>query len=394
MYILILGIGDKIPTFILKRLVALDQQGVNLIIEVSNESKNKLEKEFSNAVFITKIKLENSHIDEMLIRFVSMILNFSATFKLFMLAPNIRRLSKFRWSYENFHLTQLKKVDIIHLQWISMGEQFSWLKQFYKVPIIGSARGSQVTIYPKTREGFVRSLHRSIQSLDYIHSVSRDISQICKERGATDNQLFVNYNGTDLTLFSMKEKIQNNFDQLELVSTGSLMWRKGYFYQLLVLKKLTEKGISAKLTIIGSGKESEAILYTVEALGLYNKVVLKGQLTHSEVKSILQESHLYLSTSIAEGLANSVMEAAACGVVPVVFQCEGMHDLIDDGINGYIVPFGDIEAMTDRILSLYSSHVQLTAMRFAARKKMESEFDINYHVQDMVRRYESMISHD
>lgn len=340
---------------------------------------------------IIESKTELIRIDKMLIRFVSMILNISTSLKLIKLSSNTWLVNKLRWSYENFHLTQLKKVDIIHLQWISMGEHFSWLKQFYKAPIIGSARGSQVTIYPITRAGFDESLHKSIQSVDYIHCVSKDISQICKERGATENQLFVNYNGTDLTQFSMKENIEYNFDQLELVSTGALMWRKGYLYQLLVLKKLIEKGISVRLTIIGSGHEYESLLYTAETLGIRNNVILKGQLTHDEVKSTLHQSHIYLSTSIAEGLANSVMEASACGIVPVVFQCEGMSEIVNDGNTGYVVPFGDIDAMASRLIHLYQHQIELANMSKNARKKIENEFDIDQHVKDMITKYESIV---
>jgi colanic acid/amylovoran biosynthesis glycosyltransferase len=393
MHILILGIGDKIPTFILKRLVALDKQGMKLILETSNKNQEIIKREFSNTLFISKKKFELSRIDKMLIRFVTMFLNISTSFKLIKLSPHTRLISKLRWSYENFHLTQLKKVDIIHLQWISMGEHFSWLKQFYKAPIIGSARGSQVTIYPITRTGFIDSLHKSIQSLDYIHCVSEDICQICKERGATENQLFVNYNGTDLTQFSMKENIEYNFDQLELVSTGTLMWRKGYLYQLLILKKLIEKGVSVRLTIIGSGHEYESLLYTAETLGIGNNIILKGQLAHDEVKFTLHKSHIYLSTSIAEGLANSVMEASACGVVPVVFQCEGMSEVVNDGKTGYVVPFGDIDTMAARILHLYQRQSKLANMSKNARKKIENELNLDDCVKDMLVRYKSIIPH-
>jgi glycosyltransferase involved in cell wall biosynthesis len=390
-HILILGIGDNIPTFILKRLLALDKQGVNLIIETSKENKNRLKREFSNSIFIIKPKVELSRIDKLLFQFLLMFLNISITIRLIRLSPHTKWISTLKWSYENFHLIDLKKVDIIHLQWISMGEHFSWLKQFYKAPIIGSARGSQVTIYPITKTGFINSLKKSIQSLDYIHCVSKDISQVCSERGATESQLFVNYNGTDLNQFSMKENIDNYIDQLELVSTGLLMWRKGYLYQLLVLKKLIEKGISVRLTIIGSGSEYDSLVYTAEMLGLHNHIILKGQLTHDEVKSTLHQSHVYLSTSIAEGLANSVMEASACGVVPVVFQCEGMKEIVDDGNTGYVVPFGDIDTMTSRLIHLYQHQEELAYMSKNAREKIVHEFDINHHVKEIIKIYKSIL---
>jgi colanic acid/amylovoran biosynthesis glycosyltransferase len=392
--ILILGIGDKIPTFILKRLLALDKKGVNLIVETHRGIDDRLKNEFSNSLFIFKYKLNSSSKHRLIYQFLRMIMNITTTLKLIRLSPHSRLISKLKWSYENFHLTRLSKVDVIHLQWISMGEHFSWLKRFYQAPIIGSARGSQITIYPLTRNGFMESLNKSIQSLDYIHCVSEDLRCLCKEIGATESQLFVNYNGVDLKQFTMKENVEYNFNQLELVSTGALMWRKGYLFQLLVLKKLIEKGISVRLTIIGSGTESESLLYNTETLGLKNYVSLKGQLTHDEVNLILHQSHIYLSTSIAEGLSNSVLEASACGIVPVVFDCEGMNEIINDGKTGYIVPFGDIDAMTSRLLNLFQNQIELAEMSKSARKKIEIEFDLNHHVNKMIRNYELILKNE
>ena len=107
MHILILGIGDNIPTFILKRLLALDKQGVNLIIETSKENKNRLKREFSNSIFIIKPKVELSRIDKLLFQFLLMFLNISITIRLIRLSPHTKWISTLKWSYENFHLIDL-----------------------------------------------------------------------------------------------------------------------------------------------------------------------------------------------------------------------------------------------------------------------------------------------
>jgi len=112
-----------------------------------------------------------------------------------------------------------------------------------------------------------------------------------------------------------------------------------------------------------------------------------GQISEAEVISVLRESDVYLSTSCAEGLSNSVAEACCVSLPCVVFDCEGMRELIDDEKTGYIVEFGNIGALSERIKRLNENTALAVEMGKRARAKMIAEFDESTWVNKMMEFY-------
>ena len=79
--------------------------------------------------------------------------------------------------------------------------------------------------------------------------------------------------------------------------------------------------------------------------------------------SIIKGSRLYISTSRYEGLPYSIIESLALGKACVVTKCDGNKDLIQTGINGYVVNQGSVKKMVKKIEKLY--------MNDEIRKKFE-----------------------
>jgi len=281
---------------------------------------------------------------------------------------------RLRWGVKYFPVTQLQPPSIVHFQWLASVHEFQWLRHYFKCTFIGSARGSQVTVYPITRPGFIEQIKASIQATDYIHCVSEDIAKACEKLGAPKEKLFVNYNGIDLTKFHQGTK-QKSTTTFTLISVGTLMWRKGFMYQLLILKKLIDKNKDVRLVIVGDGPDLEGLKYTTAALQLQDHVSFTGKKNEAEVRSLLAEAVVYISTSAAEGLANSVVEAMACGLPVIASDCEGMNEVIEERKNGFIVPFGDVDGVVDKVEEVLSSSSRLEDMSKNARSYVEKNFN-------------------
>lgn len=291
------------------------------------------------------------------------------------------------WAAKYLPLVRIRNVDIIHFQWLPLLAEFAWLRHYYTCPFVGSARGSQVTIYPITRPGYKQKIQASIVLADYIHCVSKDIVAACERLGAPREKLFVNYNGIDLQKF--KPQIDKDEHSIfTIISVGALMWRKGYVYQLLAIKKLVASGKEVLLRIIGSGVDSEALVYTANVLGLKQYVEFVGQKNEDELQAVLATGNMYMSTSAAEGLANSVVEAMASGLPVVVFDCEGMNELIENSNNGFVVPFGDTDKLVEQITFLMEHAEKRRVMGEHARAFVEAKLDQTVWVQHMIVQYE------
>jgi glycosyltransferase involved in cell wall biosynthesis len=383
--ILFIGVGSPTPTFIERRVKMLKHSNVHIVLE--NEIVGyKVYKEINPSVLPL---FDPKSVQSLALILLSVI----SRFKRFLNITKIYHATSELGSFKNrlflalrYHRILELDINLIHFQWITHVERFQWLKSLIKAPLIASARGSMVTVYPLVKPGYQKALKRSFTTADWVHCVSQDIKAACISLGAEPEKCFVNYNGIDTTIFKPKKKEFNK--SFRTISVGALMWRKGVHDQLLVIKELIVRGLTIQHSIIGDGYDREGLIYQANKLGIQEYVDFKGQLSEPEIIKELQGSDLYISTSAAEGLANSVLEAASCGLPVLAFDCEGMHEIIRNEETGYTVKYGDINEMTDKVQQLIEDHDTCTQFGKNARNFVVDNFQIEAQVEQMINKYQ------
>ncbi len=103
------------------------------------------------------------------------------------------------------------------------------------------------------------------------------------------------------------------------------------------------------LAVAGTGSQTEALASLARQTNVTGDVDFLGSLGHEEVIGLLQKTDIYVSTSISDSTSVSLLEAMACGCVPVVTDIPGNREWITDGENGYLFPAGD-QAFLARLL--------------------------------------------
>lgn len=386
--ILILGLNYPVPTFIKRRLKKLDEVGIQLII-INHNNSDFLD--FKNANLVQYQKVTWSKPVALVYLLVSFIFNFRVNTNLWKLSGSRKGFNRLKWCLENQQLTGKGHIDLIHLQWLSAQDRYKLLHKFYpQISIVVSARGSQLTVHPQTNVTAMESMLFNFSEADFIHAVSHELATHCINLGADKSKIIVNYNGIDLLKFRPSTKKKSSL-KFRLVSVGSLIWRKGYLYQLQILKQLAGQNLNISLHIIGSGPDEVALKYTALRMGIEKDVFFEGQKNESEIISLLHSSDLFISTSAAEGLPNSLVEAAACGLPLVTFKCEGVAEIIEDQMSGYIVDFGDINAFANKILYLAKNSEVCSKMGAKSRRKIESQFDEDFWVNKMTGFYRQAV---
>ncbi len=103
------------------------------------------------------------------------------------------------------------------------------------------------------------------------------------------------------------------------------------------------------LKIYGGGLESQLERHKelIFQLGLQGSVFLEPPVT--DIAAKFMESSIFVLSSRSEGYGLVVIEAMACGVPPVAFACCGPKAIIEDGVDGILVPQGDVKAFQDGI---------------------------------------------
>lgn len=113
------------------------------------------------------------------------------------------------------------------------------------------------------------------------------------------------------------------------------------------------------LDIYGEGKERQNLEMLIDSLKASSYIKLHGFCTN--VIDQILDAGIYLSTSNYEGISNSMLEALALGIPAVVTNCPigGARLAIEDGVNGILVPVGDVEKCSIALDFLASGKMQL-----------------------------------
>jgi len=156
-----------------------------------------------------------------------------------------------------------------------------------------------------------------------------------------------------------------------------------------VFSRVLNYNYSPKLLIVGEGILFKEISDILESKELKDKIILPGR--RSDIPEILCVSNLFAFTSIREGLPKSVMEAMAMEKPVVAYNIRGVRDLVEDGINGFLIPFGDTDAFAEKIIYLMEHPEVAKEMGKRGREKILKEFSLDVILPQMKELYESIL---
>jgi len=110
------------------------------------------------------------------------------------------------------------------------------------------------------------------------------------------------------------------------------------------------KEIDAKLLLVGDGPEKMEMEALVNELGLQDQVIFTGK--RDDLPELLAISDVMFHLSEKEAFGLVLLEALACGLPSVATNIGGIPEVIEDGVNGFLVPVGDTNAATQKALLL------------------------------------------
>jgi colanic acid/amylovoran biosynthesis glycosyltransferase len=281
-----------------------------------------------------------------------------------------------------------ERCDIIHFEWNSAAIAFLPYLRLLNAPIVISCRGTQVFIRPYVTPGYAEQLERSFEAAAAVHCVCDAIKDEATQFGLDPRKAVVIRPAVDLSQFRPVDRRER--EVLHLVAVGAVIWRKGYEYMLLALRRLLDTGIRARLSIVGSGNEEQRIRFTIHDLGLDPHVTLHGALRPDGVRALLDDADLFVHSSLGEGISNGVLEAMASGLPVVTTDCGGMREAVTDGQEGFVVPMRDVEAMSAALAMLANDAGLRQRMGRAARATVERSFALEQQIASFASLYEEL----
>jgi glycosyltransferase involved in cell wall biosynthesis len=283
------------------------------------------------------------------------------------LAKNIPEDSTIFIGLSSFSLEAIDKCKSIGILTIvdhgSLHPEFERDLITEEVKILGLEEGRYIA-----SEILISRQKHEFSKANYIFVLSQAAKKSLIIKGVPENKIFVNTCGVDLGSFYKKERHDATF---RIIFCGSITPRKGLHYLLRAFQELTLP--ETEVWIVGTSSEADYINFLKKTY-TSNSIKFKGAYPQSQLVNIYKDCSVFVMPSIADGFGMVVPQAQACGLPLIITDNVGAADIIEDGVNGFIVPIRNVEALKIRIASLYSDRNLLKQMSDAALEFSKKDF--------------------
>ena len=292
------------------------------------------------------------------------------------------------------------RPDVVHFQWESAAVSHLPLFSIWDCPVVVSCRGSGLTVFPHTGEfeHWTRGYEQVFAQAHAIHCVSEQIRGELARFGVDPGKTHVIRPAVDTEFFAPSGRPVEARAELAVVAAGDLLWLKGFDYLLQAVARLGELGVPVRLDLFGGepavdgglASDRGRLLYTIHALGLADRVTLRGRVDQIDLRDGLRRADVFVHPSLSEGIPNVVLEAMACGLPVVATDAGGTREAVTDGVEGFVVPRRDPEAIARALEGLWQDAGLRERLGSAGRARVEADFTLADQVERFVALYESL----
>jgi glycosyltransferase involved in cell wall biosynthesis len=181
---------------------------------------------------------------------------------------------------------------------------------------------------------------------------SRYLKSVIEKWGVPEKNIEVIYSALyPLSVEGTKEELhdQLSFTTPTIVSAGRLVPWKGFAALLSVIARLKNIYPDISLVIVGDGEEHGMLANETKKLGIETHVRFVGRLSKEALGASIKGADVFVLNTAYEGLSHQLIEVMDLGTPVVTTIAGGNPELITDGVNGFLVPFNDVDAMIDAI---------------------------------------------
>ena len=257
------------------------------------------------------------------------------------------------------------------------GVAAAWLARELDLPLVITARGSDVMAWPEQR-GPARQICAVLDQADHLIAVSAALAARLVALGADPDKVTVLRNGVDLDRFRAIDpesaRARSCQQRRYLLSVGHLIARKGHDRVIRALAVLDQAGLERlDLVIIGVGPEEHRLRKLVATLGLTDRVRLIGEIKPDELAMYYSGAEALVLASSREGWANVLLESMACGTPVIASPAPGNAEVVREGAAGLVAAANTPEALAGALIKLRAALPDRAATHaFAARHDWRS----------------------
>lgn len=293
-------------------------------------------------------------------------------------------------------LFQVKKIIKLHRPDMVIAERttsYGFLAALSGVKPIAIAQQGRTDLWPE--KSLLLPLkkiiqHYAFEKADLIHAWGPVMTISMKATNVDMNKVLVMPKGIDLAKFGNKNSA--NPSKINAIVTRSLTSDYRHDIILKAFGILNQKRIDFALTIVGDGKELPLLKQLAKKLNIENKVNFTGRIPNTKLPELLQQSNIYISMPITEGVSASLFEAMASNCYPVVTDIPGNQSWIKHRENGQLIPIDDSRMLAEEIIWAFENSKLRNAAVLKNRKSVEENADYKTNMKIIADKYHELIN--
>ncbi|MFV7236839.1 glycosyltransferase [Flavobacterium sp. ZB4R12] len=232
--------------------------------------------------------------------------------------------------------------------------------------------------------------HYAFQKADLIHAWGPVMTISMIKVNVDMNKVLVLPKGIDLEKFGNKNNA--NPEKICAIVTRSLLPEYRHDIILKSFAILNQKGMDFVLTIIGDGTQLSKLKDLAKDLGIENKVNFTGRIPNTALPKLLQQSNIYISMPITEGVSASLFEAMATNCYPIVTDIAGNQSWIKHRENGQLVTVDDFEMLAEELIWAFENSEYRNNVVLKNRTFVEQNADYNINMKIIAQKYHELIN--
>ncbi len=246
-----------------------------------------------------------------------------------------------------------------------------------------AAYGANVLPFMRPHPKIIEKELLEYDEADYISIPSLYVKRTFLARGIPEAKLLHVPYGVNLASF---RQVPKEDDVFRVIFVGGMTLRKGVHYLLKAFKELNLQ--NAELVLVGTmNEEMTPFFKTYE--GDFRYV---GHVPQSELYKQYSNASVFVLPSIEEGLAMVQPQAMACGLPVICSVNTGGEDIVRNGVDGFVIPIRDVEALKEKIQWMYDHPEERKRMGESAKLRVQSGFTWADYGNNMVREYERILA--
>jgi L-malate glycosyltransferase len=306
---------------------------------------------------------------------------------------------EFRFLFYQKKISQIIKKfkpDVIHAGWIQLDGLVSALTGFK--PVLQMPWGSDILIHPFKDEQTMLQTQYVIKEASHIYCDCDEVKNtILKITDYNAEKISVFTFGIDLEMFNPHRTNLRKIKRIGwqnkriIIMTRTFNHLYGIHYLLMALPKIINAEPQTRLLLVGTGPLEDDLKDLVNSLDLNQYVHFTGHIPYDQLVYYLNSAEVYVSTSKSDGTSMSLLEAMACQLPVVVSDVPANCEWVKDGANGYLVPCGKVNPISEKVLALLNDRALAQKMGNINLSIVNERADLEKNYPQIDSIYEQMV---